>query len=313
MRRLFVLSRRAAHGDPARLRRILRRSSRPGVREGSARNDRGRQSSGGASDESQLLIDPTAEVLLDAAKHLDPECGRLVAVGGDGTVNRILQVVGPRRCVLGLLPAGRANDLATELGVPNNWAAALRVLDHGRVDRIDVAEVNGRVFVTAGGVGLPALVADRAIESRPGSWWSYPCAACREACRFAGGAEIRITGAGREWHHTALAVVWSNQPRFGRRFRLSPRAWNRDGLLDCCAIADPRHALGRLRVVAEALGASPRGERRFWHGRADAWSVESPHPLPFFGDGEILDTARTFTIRMLPGALRVAVPEGLCR
>jgi diacylglycerol kinase family enzyme len=312
MRRLFVLSRRAAHGDPARLREVLRRSSRPGVREGSARNDRGHQSAGGASDENQLLIDPTAEVLLDAAERLDPDRGRLVVVGGDGTVNRILQVVGPRRCVLGLLPAGRANDLASQIGVPGNWTAALRLLDHGRVDRVDVAEVNGRFFVTAGGIGLPALVADRANEGRPGSWWSYPRAACREAWTYANGAEVRVYGAGRDWHDAPLAVIWSNQPRFGRRFRLSPGASNRDGLLDCCAIADPKHALARLRVVAEALCGSPACERRFWHGRAEVWSVEAAHPLPFFGDGEILDTARTFTIRLLPGALRVVVPEEPC-
>lgn len=297
MRRLFVLNRKAAHGDIKRLREQLQRCSREGDDD---------------ADASELLPDPTSAELLAAVDRLDPETGILVAVGGDGTVNRILQVVGPARCVIGLLPAGRANDLAGEMGLPNDWAAALRILRDRYVRRLDVAVVNGRFFVTAGGVGLPARVAARANGDGARSWRTYPSIACREAWTSGRGPEVQVAATGAAWSDAALAVVWSNQPRFGRRFRLSPRASNRDGLLDCCAIPDPRCALGRLRVIAGALCGSAARERRFWRARAEAWSLRSPVPLPFFGDGEILDHASEFTIRILPCALRVVVPEASC-
>lgn len=81
----------------------------------------------------------------------------VIAAGGDGTIACAAQALAGTATPLGVLPFGTMNLLAKDLGIPvGDTAAALQVLAAGRVRAIDVAEVNGRVFLCASMLGLPA-------------------------------------------------------------------------------------------------------------------------------------------------------------
>jgi diacylglycerol kinase family enzyme len=99
------------------------------------------------------------------ASHIDT----VVMVGGDGTINGILDGLVGSPTALGILPSGTANDLAAGCAFPKDIAAACAVILRRQFRAVDLIAVNGRYFVTGGGFGLPAAVAARAnnLKNRP--------------------------------------------------------------------------------------------------------------------------------------------------
>lgn len=96
-----------------------------------------------------------ATAMLQARRELPP---LVIAAGGDGTVNEVLNGLGDRDIALGLIPTGTTNVLATELGYPAAPAAVARVLAAGHEQQVHFARVNGRRFAMMVGVGYDAWV-----------------------------------------------------------------------------------------------------------------------------------------------------------
>jgi len=93
----------------------------------------------------------------------------VVAGGGDGTVNAVAGALAGTATALGVLPMGTLNHFAKDLGIPLDLGAAVRNIFTGHVARVDVGEVNGRVFVNNSGIGLyPHIVRQREEEQRHG-------------------------------------------------------------------------------------------------------------------------------------------------
>ena len=93
----------------------------------------------------------------------------IVAGGGDGTVNAVAGQLAGTDTPLGVLPMGTLNHFAKDAGIPLNLQAAVRNLFTGQVTKIDIGEVNGRVFVNNSGVGFyPHFVRQREEQERRG-------------------------------------------------------------------------------------------------------------------------------------------------
>ncbi|MBI5836400.1 MAG: NAD(+)/NADH kinase [Candidatus Eisenbacteria bacterium] len=284
-----------------------------------------------------LLLDPSSAEI-HALVRLNPGLRAVVVVGGDGTVNRVLRALPVGSPPLAILPAGTANDFASALGVPPEWHEAAEVLRSGVLRHVDLLTVNGRPFVTCGGLGVAAEAADRVARWRhewrggnagagPGAsigrtlvavpaaralgalgWIIYPLAAAREFLGPRRLPRLHLSCGGGTWESEALALLFSNQPRFGGRFVGSPGAVHDDGWMDVCAIAAPKSRLGMFRVLARTLQGRAAGLPEVWQARETRVTVESDQPVRFFGDGEILDVGTRFVVEVRPAALRVLAP-----
>jgi diacylglycerol kinase family enzyme len=103
-----------------------------------------------------------------AAKAARPDV--LVAGGGDGTVSAVAAALVDSDIVLGVLPLGTLNHFAKDLGIPLVLEAAAEAIVSGRTTRIDVGEVNGRVFINNSSIGLyPEIVRDRERQQGRGA------------------------------------------------------------------------------------------------------------------------------------------------
>jgi len=121
--------------------------------------------------------------------------------------------------------------------------------------------------------------------------------------------EVRIDNGRPLYSGRAMAVLFSNQARFGSFFSLSPGAVDDDGIFDLCAIPYPHSHLREAGIVLQAAlgrGAILDGVVR---GRLRHARVLTDRIVPFFGDGEILTCDRVFSIEILPRAVRLIVPE----
>lgn len=104
------------------------------------------------------------ELAQQAVKRGDP---LLIIGGGDGTVSAAASVLAGTKTVLGVLPLGTLNHFARDLGIPVNLDDAVALIGSGKPRGIDVAEVNGRIFINNSAVGLyPLMVLDRELQQQ---------------------------------------------------------------------------------------------------------------------------------------------------
>lgn len=120
--------------------------------------------------QARVIVTRTGDELVPFAKRAVTEKNsRVAAGGGDGTVNAVAGAVAGTDAALGVLPMGTLNHFAKDAGIPLDLEEAVRNLFTGRVVKVDVGEVNGRVFVNNSGIGVyPHLVREREAQQRHG-------------------------------------------------------------------------------------------------------------------------------------------------
>jgi YegS/Rv2252/BmrU family lipid kinase len=241
----------------------------------------------------------------------------IVAAGGDGTVNEVLNGIGDApvgfaRARLGVLPLGTVNVFAREIGLPLRIERAWETLQHGRETRLDLPCVefsaNGvrrrQYFVQLAGAGLDA----RAIELVT---WPFkkkfgPLAYIIAGLKALRGRLPKITARVDGQIAAGELILVGNGRFYGGPFEIFPQADLRDGLLDICILPRAdwltllRCATGLL--VRRTLPAST--VQRF---RASAFELTSDIPASFELDGEWVENLPA-TFSVAREQLRVAVP-----
>src|SRR6476646_2462282 len=92
-----------------------------------------------------------------ARRAVEEGFGRVVAAGGDGTVNHVANGIAGSGATLGILPMGTVNVFAMELGLPaNDLERCWEIIQGGNVRLVDLPSANGKYFVQLGGIGLDA-------------------------------------------------------------------------------------------------------------------------------------------------------------
>ena len=92
-----------------------------------------------------------------ARRAVEEGFGRIIAAGGDGTVNHVANGIAGSDAALGILPMGTVNVFAMELGLPaNDLERCWQIIEAGNLRLVDLPSANGKYFVQLGGVGLDA-------------------------------------------------------------------------------------------------------------------------------------------------------------
>jgi diacylglycerol kinase family enzyme len=220
----------------------------------------------------------------------------LAMAGGDGSQAVVAAIASELDLPYACIPAGTRNHFALDLGVDrDDVVGALDAFVDGGERRVDLAEVNGRVFVNNVSLGLYA----EAVQ-RPG----YRDAKLRTLLDTVpdvmgpngAGLDLAWTGPGGHEHHSGAAVLVSNnQYRLGRAVGSGTRPRIDDGLLGITVASAPTGAPSRLA----------QGPWREWS--APQFEVDSNQPVAAGVDGEAMTFEPPLRFRIRPGALRVRV------
>ncbi|MDM7854517.1 diacylglycerol/lipid kinase family protein [Cellulomonas alba] len=237
------------------------------------------------------------------------------ALGGDGTVRAVGEVLAGSDAVLGLLPAGTGNLLARALDLgTDDLAAATEVALTGRDTRLDVGalRVDGgeeQVFLVMAGMGLDAEMMDRTDERLKAAvgWPAYIVGGLRALVGGGFTARVQVAG-GPVVRRSARAVVIGNSGRLQGGLELMPDARLDDGLLDVAVVA-PRGVRGWVRALW-TVATSGEGHRHLDRHQAAAVRVRSGTPTATQLDGDPIGEFRELEARVRPGALRVRVAPG---
>ncbi len=219
----------------------------------------------------------------------------LAMAGGDGSQAVVAGIAAELDLPYACIPAGTRNHFALDLGVDReDVVGALDAFVDGGEHRVDLAEVNGRVFVNNVSLGLYAEAVQRS---------GYRDAKLRtlldtipEALGPDGaGLDLRWTGPGGHEHSAGVAILVSNNRyRLGKAIGSGTRPRIDDALLG-------------IAIVGAPTGSGRRTQRPWRDWSAPAFEVNADHPVPAGVDGEAVRLQPPLRFHVRPGVLRVRV------
>jgi YegS/Rv2252/BmrU family lipid kinase len=231
----------------------------------------------------------------------------VVAVGGDGTVNEVLNGLEGTRTSLATVPSGTANMLARELTIPLDATRAARLVSRGRRRRMDAGRANGRRFLMVVGVGWDAAIVNEVAERRRGHLGRhrYLLPIARTMWRYDFPVlEARVDG--EEAPRPACLAYACNTRNYGGWFTLAPRARPDDGRLDFLVVREGRSRNYVRWILGALLGTLP-GYREVDYFRGRRIRIESEKPVPYQVDGDPGGTTPV-VVELEENALEVIVP-----
>jgi diacylglycerol kinase (ATP) len=253
--------------------------------------------------------------------------GVVVAVGGDGTANEVLnglmaaKLSGKGEAALAVLCVGRGNDFAFGTGIAHDLVEGCRALKAGVRRRIDVGRVtggdfpDGRYFGNGVGIGFDAVVGFEAQKlKRLRGFAGYFVAALRTIFLYFHAPLVRIERDSEPIELRALMVSVMNGRRMGGGFMMAPHASPDDGQFDYCIAREVSR--GRIfSLIPRFMKGSQEGHAAISMGRAVRVSVTALEgTLPAHADGETLCRKGTrLELELLPAQIEVICPAPVSR
>jgi YegS/Rv2252/BmrU family lipid kinase len=252
------------------------------------------------------------------AREAAPAHDLLVVVGGDGTLNEVVNGVAQADVEIAVLPAGTGQDFGRTYGIPTRFDDAVRTALDGTARRIDIGRVEHRdasgsqavrFFANVGSAGMSGAVAHRAngMSKALGGKATFFYALAREFMAWKN-TDVTVTFDETERRGRMHDVIVANGQWHGGGMRLAPGAVPDDGLFDVVLIGDV-DKLDFITTAPKLYKGRHVTHPRIEVLRSATVGVDALQPLPIELEGEQVGTTPA-RFAVVPGALRVRVPRG---
>jgi len=265
-----------------------------------------------------LLSRAPGELTKLARRAADDGAELLVVVGGDGSVNEVVNGIAGRAGVeLAVIARGTGWDFARSLGLPRRLDAAIELARAGHARTIDLgrstyhAWAGGEAsawFANAASVGMSGAIAQRANDTTKalGGKASYVWATFAVFARWSN-SEISVTVDGETRRARMHDVIVANGPYLGGGMKICPEADPSDGVFDVLLIGDLAKR-DLVLTLPKIFRGTPLPHPKAELLRGATVTVDAPEPLPVQLDGEQPGTTPA-RFELVPQALRVRVPS----
>jgi len=233
----------------------------------------------------------------------------VVAVGGDGTVNEVLNGIAGTEAVLAAVHGGKGNDFATAVGMPRKIEAAGLALLKGKTRAIDLGRVMDRYFINSVGVGFDAAVAERVNNGvrffKGVSAYTYVFLEKLFAYKS---VEAMIDIGNGPLRSVPLLVAVGIGQAYGGGMKIVPDAIQDDGLFDVCVFDDSISRLGLFYHFPKVFSGKLKYVKQVSMYRTPELKLQLSEPRPLHMEGEILfGDSMHFTLE--PRAMTVLVAD----
>ncbi|HEY0680023.1 MAG TPA: diacylglycerol kinase family protein [Chitinophagaceae bacterium] len=246
----------------------------------------------------------SASTLRHYISRLKPD--RVVAVGGDGTIKSVAEQVLDTESVLGIIPAGSANGMAKELGLPMDLEKNLEIILNGQIRQMDVIRINdSEISIHLSDLGLNALLVKYFESNKGRGKWGYFKAVFRTLWDKQL-MDVQITADGLNEHRRAFMIVLANASKYGTGALINPAGSLYDGEFELIIVK--RLALAELiKMLIQ--------HRQFNPNKIDIIKVKdvtitTTKKTYFQVDGEYRGKLKSIHAAIIPGRLKIVLPHG---
>jgi diacylglycerol kinase (ATP) len=258
------------------------------------------------------IAHPKREATPIVKKAIKNDYDMVIAMGGDGTIDAVIDGIAGSKMRLGIIPAGTSNDVAKSLGIPNDLQEASALIAEGHTRKLDLGQISTRktkksYFFMVTAIGLVATIYPMVSEVPEGK-----LAGIKEAVRtfinFDAKPTVYLTldDESKIKIETMLVTV-TNTPLIGAKNLVAPDASMDDGLLDVAVYPNYTKA-DLVAYFARTANEGQMADGTIQRYRARKIEVKTSPKLDVAAEGIIIGKGKA-RIKVLPGALRVICPE----
>lgn len=264
------------------------------------------------SDEYEIVITEREGHAIEVVRdRVEREQWVVYSIGGDGTLNEVLNGIINSDSTLGIIPAGSGNDFARTIINPKGIEELLQDTIRGSEQYIDVAKFNDRYYINIASVGLDAVVADNAGKYKKRKFISGPMAyiigVIEALIKF---KSIRCTFEvnGETFEDEMYLIAAANGRSYGGGLKIAPLADISDGMLDVYAIRKPA-LLSIISFIFKILrGRDTSSISEVKYIRCKSLKVKSEKEVIVNIDGE-LQFVNEMNFEIVPKAIKVMIPK----
>jgi YegS/Rv2252/BmrU family lipid kinase len=236
----------------------------------------------------------------------------VVAVGGDGTVNEIADVLVATNVCLGFIPTGSGNGLARHLHIPVRIKKAIRLINNPNHQIIDTLSVNGKICTSIAGMGFDAQIAELFARSKYRGFFPYLHYIICSFFQYQPKTYlIQQDGLPSVEHSNILMVSVANSSQWGFNIKVVSRASLQDGYADVCMIEKPTFFFIGFRVLALLAGKLhlDKSAVHVYHVKECTVVEKNGDLQPCHIDGEPVQRCNSMLVKVQEKSLRVLTPQ----
>jgi diacylglycerol kinase (ATP) len=233
---------------------------------------------------------------------------KIVAVGGDGTVNEVAQALVNQNIPMGIIPKGSGNGLSRHTGIPLGYTNALENIFTGNAVPIDTFLVNDKLSLNVSGIGFDGHIANLFGKDGKRGLSGYAKLILKEFFSF---KPFTISYAVKEQTkktETVFIAAFANSSQYGNNARVAPQASVQDGKLHVVLIKQLT-ALASISFLQKALMGKIHQSPLCQTLEADTIQCQTEKNTPYHIDGEASGFASQFTVQVKPKSLLLIIPH----
>lgn len=235
-------------------------------------------------------------------------------VGGDGTVNTVVNGLRDVPVKFGIVPMGSGNGLALAAGIPKVPAAALKLVMEGKSKPVDGFMINGEFSCMLSGLGFDAQVAHDFANKASRGLMTYTRQTLVNYFT-AGTYPFEIAVDKFTFSTDAFFISIANSNQFGNKVTIAPQASLSDGLLDVVIVQKMNKALLPFAILSQLRGANKTQvlaaealQKSIVYFQTSSLKIRNWKKAPLHIDGEPKQTADVFDVQVIRNCFKLIQP-----
>lgn len=241
-----------------------------------------------------------------AEQYKEKGINKIVAVGGDGTVNEVGSAIINTNISLGIIPRGSGNGLARFLSIPMNAKSAIEILNNPTIKDIDTAKINDKYFFCTCGVGFDAHVGNIFNKYTKRRSLNYLKATIHEFFTYKPN-KYSLKFDNHKKKVKCLLITIANAGQYGNNVYISPDAKVDDGLLDLC-ILKPFPKSIMLPIGFRLIGRTLNKSKYLEVIKCKKIILKKKKKVKCHYDGETYKVGKKIVVKIIPASLKVMIP-----
>ncbi len=229
---------------------------------------------------------------------------RVVAVGGDGTLKLVAECLLNTETPIGIIPAGSANGMAKELGIPTDIKMALSIVAEGWLQKIHVVKLNDEICIHLSDMGFNAYLVKKFDTLPQRGMWGYAKATWHALWNHRR-MDVQLRLKNETITSKAAMVAIANATMYGTGLKINPDGKLDDDLFEVVLVKDYSY-LEILKIWFTKLPFNPKKIEVFQTAEV---RISSKHKAHFQVDGEYIGRVNKVEASIMPAAITVILPS----